>query len=97
MALSNVRQPNFTLDLNRIELAQRALHQIEALLPIAQRQADTGGGESDAMLGLLGRICEMNDVAMELLLDVVDGSEPSDDFVQRKRVEILGRREVSHD
>lgn len=83
-------------DLERIELARQALHQIEALLPIAQRQADAGGGEPDAMLGLLGRIRQMNDTAMALLLDVVDGGDSSGDFVQSKRVEVLGRREASH-
>lgn len=96
MTLSMVRQANHNPDLERIELARQALHQIEALLPIAQRQADAGGGEPDAMLGLLGRIRQMNDTAMALLLDVIDGGEASDDFVQSKRVEVLGRREVSH-
>jgi hypothetical protein len=96
MARSNVRQPNITPDLERIELARQALHQIEALLPMAQRMADSGEGEPDAMLGLLGRIDQMNEVAMSLLTEVVDTDSQSEGSVLRSRLAVLGRKEASN-
>lgn len=79
-------------DQARKDLALKALYQIEALLPIAQRQADDGTIEPDAMLGLLGRIRQMNDAAMTLLGDA-DGAG---DLVESTREAVLGRREVVH-
>ena len=81
-----------TLDQARMDLALRALHQIDSLLPIAQLQADEGASEPDAMLGLLGRIRKMNDAAMTLLGDA-DGAG---DLVESTREAVLGRREVVH-
>ena len=83
------------VDAERIDLALKALHQIDGLLPIAQSQADRGG-EPDVMLGLLGRIRQMNSIATELLLG--SGERDDDKLIERNRVEVLGRREkeVSH-
>lgn len=88
-----VDQP--TLGREQIELALHALNQIGALLPFAQFQAHEGV-DPEALLGMLGRIRQMNDAVMALLVDVVDGGKQSDELVQSKRLEILGRREVSH-
>jgi hypothetical protein len=78
------------LDAERVDLTLKALHQIDSLLPIAQCQADRGG-EPDLMLGLLGRIQQMNSVATELLLG--SGERDDDNLIERNRVEVLGRRE----
>lgn len=80
-----------TPDQARIDLALKALYQIEALLPILQRRADKSGDEPDAMLGLLGRVRQMNDAAMTLLSDADD-----DDLIESTREAVLGRREVDH-
>lgn len=96
MVRSTVRQPNFTPDLERIELARQALYQIEALLPLAQSMADSGEGEPDAMLGLLGRMDQMNEVAMTLLTEVVDTDSQSVGNVLRSRLAVLGRKEASN-
>lgn len=93
MATGIVDQPNRTIDPERIELAFKALSQIDALLPHAQRMADEGGNEPDALLGLLGRIRQMNDAASRLL----DYAESDDEVIEHTRVEILGRREAHHD
>ena len=50
MASQTVDQPNTTIAPERIKLVIQALHQIDALLPIAQRMADESGNEPDALL-----------------------------------------------
>ena len=82
-----------TPELERVELALKALYQIEALLPMAQRQADEGVEGPDTMLGLLGRIRQMNDAAMSLLAPDAD---KDGELVERWRIAVLGRRETSH-
>lgn len=96
MATENVRQPDSAHHVERIDLARQALNQIEVLVDVAQEQAAGGGGDPDLMLGLLGRVRQMTDAAVALLVDVVDGDEQSGELVQSKRSEILGRREASH-
>ena len=66
------------------ELALRALYQIEALLPIAIEKTNSGADE-DTMLALLGRIQDMNDVAMGML------GETDDESVQQASRQINGR------
>lgn len=80
-----------TPELERVELARQAMFQIEALLPIAQRIANDGSGEPDAMLGLLGRIEQMNDLALTLLNEVADADERREGVVERVRRAVLGR------
>lgn len=81
-----------TFDQARMDLALRALHQIDALLPLAQLQADEGTCEPDVMLGLLGRIFEMNHAAMVLL----DPSGCNADLFESTREAVFGRREMNH-
>ncbi|OYT99318.1 MAG: hypothetical protein CFE40_05500 [Burkholderiales bacterium PBB1] len=76
----------------RRDLALKALHQVDALLPILQRQADDGTIEPDAMLGLLGRIRQMNDAAMTLLGDAGGAG----DLVERLQEAVFGHREMAH-
>ena len=92
MASQTLDQPTATVAPDRIKLVIQALHQIDALLPIAQRMADESGNEPDALLGLLGRIRQMNDAASRLL----DHAEIDDDVVRHTRLQILGRWEASH-
>ena len=93
MATPILIQQNPALDAARIDLALKALHQIEALVPMAQAQADAGGDYPDLMLGLLGRIKEMNDAAMALIgvSDPLDESE-----LVEHRLHVLGRKEAAN-
>lgn len=81
-----------TLNPVRKDLALKALHQVDALLPIAQRLADDGTCEPDAMLGLLGRIFQLNSAAMTML----DAPDCDGDLIERTRDDVLGLREMAH-
>ncbi|MBP6225336.1 MAG: hypothetical protein KA439_09755 [Rhizobacter sp.] len=74
-----------------MDLALRALHQIDSLLPIAQRLANERAHEPDAMLGLLGRIDQLNSEAMTML----DATDCDGDRIECTREAVLGR-EVAH-
>ena len=79
----------------RCDLAVRALCQVRALVPLATTLAEQCEDPvDDALLGLLGRICDMNNLAINLI-DRDPGTT-----IERASVEVLGRSssagEVAH-
>jgi hypothetical protein len=75
----------------QLDLAERALCQVRALLPLAIRAAKQCEDPlDDRLLGLLGRIDDMNHQALELL-----GAE-DEAVLARAKVGILGAEMIHH-
>ena len=70
----------------RCHLAVQALCQVRALMPLAMKLAEQCEDPiDDALLGLLGRVCDMNHVALNLIV------RDPETTIEGASVEVLGR------
>ena len=70
----------------RCDLAVQALCQVRALMPLARKLAEQCEDPiDDALLGLLGRVCDMNHVAINLI------ARDPETTIEGASVEVLGR------